>query len=71
MLAGALVAVMPFLGFPASFDTVIFFVLGVVVISLGIIVRRRGSMMSRRGSASHMNSEDARTETSHDEMGGN
>lgn len=43
MLAGALVAAMPFLGFPPSWDTAIFFVLGVFVFALGIVVRRRES----------------------------
>jgi len=48
MLAGALVAVVPFLGFPPSWDTWIFFVLGVFILGLGIIVRRRG-MNSHKG----------------------
>lgn len=43
MLSGALVAVLPFLGFPNSWDNVIFFLAGVFVIALGITVRRRGS----------------------------
>ncbi|MDP2648819.1 MAG: hypothetical protein U1D26_00300 [Patescibacteria group bacterium] len=42
MLAGVLVAAMPFLGFPTSWNTVIFFVLGVFVFALGVVVRRRG-----------------------------
>ena len=42
MLAGAFVAVLPFLGFPNSWDTVLFFLAGVFIISLGIVVRRRG-----------------------------
>lgn len=42
MLTGALVAVLPFLGFPNSWDNVLFFLAGVLVIALGIIVRRRG-----------------------------
>ena len=41
MLLGGLVALVPFLGFPSSWDTVIFFVLGVLVVGLGITVRRR------------------------------
>jgi len=41
MLAGAFVAVLPFLGLPTSWDTVLFFLVGVFIISLGIIVRRR------------------------------
>ncbi len=42
MLAGALVAVLPFLGFPRSWDTVFFFILGVCVFALGVVVRRTG-----------------------------
>jgi hypothetical protein len=41
MLAGALVALLPFLGFPDWVDTWIFFALGIAVIALGIAVRRR------------------------------
>ncbi len=41
MLCGALVAILPFLGFPNSWDAVILLILGVIVISLGIVVRRR------------------------------
>lgn len=42
MLAGSLVALLPFLGFPNSWDTVMFFFLGIFVVALGIVVRRRG-----------------------------
>lgn len=42
MLAGAIVAVLPFLGFPNSWDRVLYFLAGILVIALGIIVRRRG-----------------------------
>ena len=41
MLAGALVALLPFLGFPNSWDNNILFIVGIFVIALGIIVRRR------------------------------
>ncbi|MBP9757511.1 MAG: hypothetical protein KBD06_02835 [Candidatus Pacebacteria bacterium] len=41
MLGGVLVAVLPFLGFPNLWDTVIFVILGVIIVSLGIVVRRR------------------------------
>lgn len=43
MLIGALVALVPFLGFPNSWDRIIFLVLGVLIIVLGIVVRRRGT----------------------------
>ena len=41
MFSGAFVAVLPFLGFPNSWDRVLFFLAGVFVIALGIVVRRR------------------------------
>lgn len=41
MLSGAFVATLPFLGFPNSWDRVLFFLAGIFVISLGIVVRRR------------------------------
>ncbi len=41
MLAGALVASLPFLGFPNSWDNTILLIVGICVIALGIIVRRR------------------------------
>lgn len=43
MLIGAIVAVLPFLGFPNSWDSVLYFLLGVIIIGLGIVVRRRDS----------------------------
>ncbi len=58
MLAGVLVALLPFLGFPSSWDTVIFFILGVVVIGLGIAVRRRAGV-SR---APHSHAEESSTQ---------
>ena len=41
MFAGAFVAVLPFLGFPNSWDSVFLFLAGVLIIALGIVVRRR------------------------------
>jgi hypothetical protein len=41
ILAGTVVAVLPFLGFPTSWDTALFFILGVCIIALGIAVRRK------------------------------
>jgi len=46
MLAGAFVAILPFLGFPNSWDSVILFVLGALIIALGIVVRRRAPRRS-------------------------
>lgn len=48
MFAGALVAVLPFLGFPVSWDNVILLVLGVFVVILGVVVRRRGLVRMTR-----------------------
>ena len=42
MLSGGFVAVLPFLGFPNSWDSVLFFLAGILIIGLGIVVRRRG-----------------------------
>jgi len=41
MLSGAFVAVLPFLGFPNSWDSFLFVCAGVLTIALGIVVRRR------------------------------
>jgi hypothetical protein len=41
ILAGSLVAILPFLGFPNTWDSVFFVLLGALVIGLGIVVRRR------------------------------
>lgn len=46
MVSGAFVALLPFLGFPTSWDTVLFFIAGVFIIALGIVVRRRGLGLS-------------------------
>ena len=47
MLAGAFVAVLPFLGFPNSWDNALFFLAGIFIVSLGIIVRRLGGRPSQ------------------------
>ena len=78
MLAGGLVAVLPFLGLPSSWDTVLFFLLGVAVFALGVVVRRtftgRGekrpviknhTMFSESQPARHSGSD--MSETRHDE----
>lgn len=41
MLAGALIAATPFLGFPVSWDRILYSILGTLVVILGIVVRRR------------------------------
>lgn len=41
MLAGAFVALLPFLGFPNSWDRFFFLCAGIFIIALGIVVRRR------------------------------
>ncbi len=40
MLTGGFVAVLPFLGFPNSWDTAFLFLAGILIIVLGIVVRR-------------------------------
>ncbi len=42
MLAGVLVGILPFLGFPPSWTGPILFILGIVIFSCGVVVRRRG-----------------------------
>ena len=44
MLFGALVAMMPFLGFTVDMQKWIIFVLGIIVIALGVAARRRGQV---------------------------
>ena len=59
ILAGMLVTVIPFLGFPLRLDNVLLVVLGVIVIVLGIIVRRRGLMRRsaiNKGNGSYVDS---------------
>lgn len=47
ILAGAFVATLPFLGLPNTWDTVLFFLAGVLVVCLGIVVRRKGRNLNR------------------------
>ena len=47
MLFGALVALLPFLGFPNSWDRILLLILGIIIVILGIVVRRRGSRKGR------------------------
>lgn len=49
MLAGGFVAVLPFLGFPNSWDAVFLFVVGLSTVGLGIVVRRKIGTPSRSG----------------------
>ncbi|MFZ2555753.1 MAG: hypothetical protein WAZ27_02770 [Minisyncoccia bacterium] len=42
MAAGAFVAILPFLGFPIKWDSVLLVVVGTIIIALGIVIRRRG-----------------------------
>jgi sugar phosphate permease len=53
MLSGAFVAVLPFLGFPNSWDTALFFLAGIFIIALGIVVRRRGADRPGDGGTGH------------------
>ena len=46
MFSGAFVALLPSLGFPASWDNVFLRIVGVLVIALGVVVRRRTSYSS-------------------------
>lgn len=53
MLTGAFVAVLPFLGFPNSWDSVLLLLAGILTIILGIIVRRRSGAPNQRGMDSY------------------
>lgn len=53
IFSGAFVALLPFLGFPNSWDTVLLFLAGILVVALGIVARRRRGAeetMQRRAS---------------------
>ena len=64
IIAGVLVAMLPFLGFPIQWDNMILVALGVGVITLGIILRRR---IARRTSQAHRTfAESARRTELHD-----
>ena len=54
MFAGACVALLPYLGFPNSWDSIFFLVLGVFVIALGIVVRRNSGSSARENTNSHI-----------------
>ena len=61
MLSGAFVAVLPFLGFPNSWDTFFFVFAGVLTIALGIVVRRR---LARKATAEGLGRSEKKTDTS-------
>ena len=54
MFAGAAVALLPYLGFPNSWDSVFFLILGIFVIALGIVVRRNGGSSEHEHHDSHI-----------------
>lgn len=60
MLAGGFVAVLPFLGFPNSWDTVLLFIAGVAIIGLGVVARRR-LLSGRAGVGAKQRERDAKT----------
>ena len=47
MFSGTFVALLPFLGFPSSWDRVLLFIVGIFIVSLGIVVRRKGERLYR------------------------
>ena len=59
MLSGAFVAVLPFLGFPNSWDTFFFVCAGVLTIALGIVVRRRRGRSEKKTDTSAQFAESA------------
>lgn len=64
MLSGAFVAVLPFLGFPNSWDSFFFVCAGVFIIALGIVVRRR---LGRSEKKTDTSVQSAESELRHDE----
>jgi len=64
MFFGAFVAVLPFLGFPNSWDNVLFLCAGIVIVVLGIVVRRRLNQKTARTELSRV-SETAPVEPPH------
>ena len=63
MLTGAFVAVLPFLGFPNSWDSVLFLIAGILTVILGIIVRRRIAGPKRRETNSYVENLPSETDT--------
>jgi len=61
MLLGAWVALLPFLGFPSSWDKVLFLASGVIIISVGISIRR-AKTASRVGNVNKNNAGDQHAE---------
>ncbi|TSC87169.1 MAG: hypothetical protein G01um10148_274 [Parcubacteria group bacterium Gr01-1014_8] len=63
MLLGTFVAILPFLGFPNSWDTIMLLVAGILLVVLGIVVRRRlarkngGSLAGQAGPHAHASAE--------------
>jgi uncharacterized membrane protein len=43
MLLGVWVAILPFLGFPGSWDRILLLISGIIIISIGISLRREQS----------------------------
>jgi hypothetical protein len=65
MLLGTLVALMPFFGFPNSWDRVILLILGIFIVLLGIVVRRRGSKKDAVSGKPRVFGEEQRPEGAH------
>lgn len=57
--AGGFVFVLPFLGFPAQWDTVFLVLVGLFIVGLGIAVRRRGGNAAARQGTSRTYAESA------------
>jgi len=62
MSAGVFVAVLPYLGFPNSIDSVLFLIAGVFIVCLGIALRRRGTPARRSPSSPSATVEHSATE---------
>lgn len=62
MFSGAFVAILPFLGFPNSWDTFFLLAAGILIVALGIVVRRRLGRTQGMLNDADKRAEDARHE---------
>jgi len=67
MALGAFVAVLPFLGFPSSWDVVLLVLSGVALIAVGIVIRRAKKPHQRIGENMRLFSDQEKSNTHHRE----
>ena len=62
ILAGTFVAALPFLGFPARFDTILLLLVGILIIGLGVTLRRRSVAGSKKQTETFMATDQERSD---------